>query len=237
MNVAKLAFKTIIACICAFLLLVAAGYYFRTEKERAVNDYVAAAYAQTCSMVYVGGYLPDDTQTYAVRLNDAEEPTFLVVLQGKEVIQDTYLLACMAKEIVQNWADALYKMWGPCKVWLRLESTRLSKTPLPDISDLPLADKLQDAQSRRQILYIQPDTPLEETAVETRFMETKEFLALWGTSMDMDAAWVEATVCTGTSEGAAGFCLGANGQMQACGVPANILQILETNGLHLPVKS
>lgn len=188
-------------------------------------------------MVYVGGYLPDDTQTYAVRLNDAEEPTFLVVLQGKEVIQDTYLLACMAKEIVQNWADALYKIWGPCKVWLRLESTRLSKTPLPDISNLPLADKLQDARSRRQILYIQPDTPLEETAVETRFMETKEFLALWGTSMDMDAAWVEATVCTGTSEGAAGFCLGANGQMQACGVPANVLQILETNGLHLPVKS
>ena len=129
MNVAKLAFKTIIACICAFLLLVAAGYYFRTEKERAVNDYVAAAYAQTCSMVYVGGYLPDDTQTYAVRLNDAEEPTFLVVLQGKEVIQDTYLLACMSKEIVQNWADAFTKYGVRVKYGFGLNQRGFLKRP------------------------------------------------------------------------------------------------------------
>lgn len=237
MNVVKLVFRTIIiACACAFLLLAVVTYYFRIEKERAVNNYVATTYAQKCSIVYVGGYLPDDTQTYAVSLIDADKPTFLVVLQGKEVIQDTYLLECMSKEIVQNWADVIYNIWGPCKVWLRLESTQLSKTPLPDASNILLADVLQYVQSSQQSFYIQPDTVPEGTVVEDQLMKTKEFLALWSTSMDVNATWIETTVCTGTPEAVAGFGLGTNGQIQARGVPANLLQIMEINGVNLPVK-
>lgn len=232
----KLARKALLACACAFLLLIAAACYFRMEKERAVNHYVEMTYAQKCSIEYVGGYLPDDTQTYAVRLNDADKPTFLVVLQGKEVIQDTYLLECMSKEIVQNWADDLYNIWGPCRVWLQLTSTQLSKTPLPDTSNILPADMLQYVQSSQQRFYIQPDTMSEETVIEERLVKTREFLASWSASLDVDAAWIETTVCTGTSAEPAGFCLDTNGQIQTCGVPANLLQIMEVNGLNLSVK-
>ena len=83
----KLAWKALLACIGACLLLVAAGYAFRMGKERAVNHYVQTTYARKYGFEYVGGYFPDDTQTYAVRLDDTDEPTFWVVLQGKEVIQ------------------------------------------------------------------------------------------------------------------------------------------------------
>ena len=83
----KLVRKALLACIGACLLLVAAGYAFRMGKERAVNHYVQTTYARKYSLEYVGGYFPDDTQTYAVRLDDTDEPTFWVVLQGKEVIQ------------------------------------------------------------------------------------------------------------------------------------------------------
>lgn len=236
MDMGKLALKTVLACSCAFLLFVAAAYYFRTEKERAVNHYVETTYAQKGSVEYLGGYLPDDTQTYAVRLNDTAKPTFLVVLKGKEVIQGTYLLECLSKEVMQDWADALYNIWGPCRVWLRLQSTELSKTPLPDTADIPLADRLPDLQSSQQSFYIQPDRMPEETAVKEQLMKTKEFLASWSTSMDADAAWIETTVCTGTAEEPAGFCLDRNGEMQGCGVPANLPQIMEANGLPIPVK-
>lgn len=232
----KLVWKAILACICAFLLLVAAAFYFRMEKERAVNHYVQTSYSQKYSIEYVGGYLPDDTQTYAVRLNDTDKPTFLVVLKGKEVIQDTYLLECMAKEIVQNWADVIYNIWGPSKVWLQLTSTQLSKTPLPDASNILSADMLQYVQSSQQRFYIQPDAMPEETVMEEQLVKTKEFLASWSASSDMDATWIATTVCTGTSAEPAGFCLDTKDQIQACGVPANLPQIMEVNGLNLPIK-
>lgn len=188
MNMGNLVRKALLACICAFLLLVAVGYSFRMEKECAVNHYVQTTYAQKYSIEYVGGYLPDDTQTYAVRLNDTDKPAFLVVLKGKEVIQDTYLLECMAKEVAQNWADAIYTIWGPCSIRLRLASTRLSETPLPDVSSVPLADMLQYLQSSQQSFYIQPDRMPEDTAVKERLMKTKEFLASWSASMGGDTA-------------------------------------------------
>ena len=61
MDMGKLVRKALLACIGVFLLLVAAGYSFRMEKERAVNHYVKTTYAQKYSLEYVGGYLPDDT--------------------------------------------------------------------------------------------------------------------------------------------------------------------------------
>lgn len=232
----KLVWKAILACICAFLLLVAAAFYFRMEKERAVNHYVQTSYSQKYSIEYVGGYLPDDTQTYAVRLNDTDKPTFLVVLKGKEVIQDTYLLECMAKEMMQNWADAIYTIWGPCSIRLRLQSTLLSKTPLPDASHTPLAEMLPYVQSSQQSFYIQLDIIPEEAVAEERLMKTKEFLASWNASMDGDATWSGEIVCLGNFEEAAGYCLDANGRMQARDVSENTLQIMETNALHLPLQ-
>ena len=203
----KLARKAFLACIGACLLLVAAGYAFRMGKERAVNHYVQTTYAQKYSLEYVGGYFPDDTQTYAVRLDDTDEPTFWVVLQGKEVIEDTYLLECMAKEMMQDWADALYTIWGPCSVRLRLHATQLSKTPLP-----------------------------EEAVAKEQLMKTKEFLASWSASMGGDATWSGEIVCVGSAEEAGGFCLDANGQMQALEVSANVLRIMETNALQVPLQ-
>lgn len=232
----KLAWKALLACIGACLLLVAAGYAFRMGKERAVNHYVQTTYARKYSFEYVGGYFPDDTQTYAVRLDDTDEPTFWVVLQGKEVIQDTYLLECLAKEMMQDWADALYTIWGPCSVRLRLHATQLSKTPLPDASPIPLAEPLPYVQSSQQSFYIQPDSMPEEAVAKERLMKTKEFLASWSASMGGDATWSGEIVCVGSAEEAGGFCLDANGQMQAREVSANTLRIMETNALHVPLQ-
>lgn len=232
----KLVRKALLACIGACLLLVAAGYAFRLGKERAVNHYVQTTYAQKYSLEYVGGYFPDDTQTYAVRLDDTDEPTFWVVLQGKEVIEDTYLLECMAKEMMQDWADALYTIWGPCSVRLRLHATQLSKTPLPDASPIPLAELLPYVQSSQQSFYIQPDSMPEEAVAKEQLMKTKEFLASWSASMGGDAAWCGEIVCMGSTEEAAGFCLDANGQMQARKVSANALRIMQTNALHVPLQ-
>lgn len=229
----KLAWKALLACIGACLLLVAAGYAFRMGKERAVNHYVQTTYAQKYSLEYVGGYFPDDTQTYAVRLDDTDEPTFWVVLQGKEVIEDTYLLECMAKEMMQDWADALYTIWGPCSVRLRLHATQLSKTPLPDTSHTSLAEMFPYVQ---QSFYIQPDSMPEEAVAKERLMKTKEFLASWSASMGGDATWIEEIVCVGSAEEAGGFCLDANGQMQAREVSANVLRIMQTNALHVPLQ-
>lgn len=236
MDMRKLARKALLACIGACLLLVAAGYAFRMGKERVVNHYVQTTYAQKHSLEYVGGYFPDDTQTYAVRLNDTDKPMFLVVLQGKEVVQDTYLLECMAKEMTQDWADALYTIWGPCSVRLRLHATQLSKTPLPDASPIPLAEMLPYVQSSQQSFYIQPDSMPEEAVTEERLMKTKEFLASWSASMGGDATWIEEIVCMGKSEEAAGYCLDASGQMQAREISANALRIMETNALHVPLQ-
>lgn len=232
----KLARKAFLACIGACLLLVAAGYAFRMGKERAVNHYVQTTYAQKYSLEYVGGYFPDDTQTYAVRLDDTDEPTFWVVLQGKEVIQDTYLLECLAKEMMQDWADALYTIWGPCSVRLRLHATQLSKTPLPDASPIPLAEMLPYVQSSQQSFYIQPDSMPEEAVAKERLMKTKEFLASWSASMGGDATWSGEIVCVGSAEEAGGFYLDANGQMQAREVSSNALRIMETNALHVPLQ-
>lgn len=232
----KLARKALLACIGACLLLVAAGYAFRMGKERAVNHYLQTTYAQKYTLEYVGGYFPDDTQTYAVRLNDADTPAFWVVQQGKEVIQDTYLVECTAKEMMQDWADALYTIWGPCSVRLRLHTTQLSKTPLPDASHTPLAEMFPYVQSSQQSFYIQPDSMPEEAVTEERLMKTKEFLASWSASMGGDATWIEEIVCLGKSEEAAGFSLDAGGQMQAREVSANALRIMQTNALHVPLQ-
>lgn len=76
----------------------------------------------------------------------------------------------------------------------------------------------------------------EDTAVKERLMKTKEFLASWSASMDGDATWIDEIICTGKSEAAAGFCLDANGQIQAREVSENTLQLMKTNALHLPLQ-
>ena len=197
-----------------------------------MNDYVTATYGQECSIEYVGGYLPDDTRTYSVRLCGAEEPVFLVVVQGKDVVQDTYLPEYLSKEIVQNWADDICEIWGPAKVWLWLESTDLSRLPLPDMADDSLTDVLQYAQSS---LYIQPAERLEETVVEERLLKTAEVLASWSASIDLDAAWIEPNVCMCAADGAEGFYIGTSGKIKSFQVPAGVVRAIESKGLELPV--
>ena len=231
-DIAKLACRAAVVVVCVLLILFAGAYYLRVESEHAVNDYVTATYGQECSIEYVGGYLPDDTRTYSVRLCGAEEPVFLVVVQGKDVVQDTYLPEYLSKEIVQNWADDICEIWGAAKVWLWLESTDLSRLPLPDMADDSLTDVLQYAQSS---LYIQPAERLEETVVEERLLKTAEVLASWSASIDLDAAWIEPNVCMCAADGAEGFYIGTSGKIKSFQVPAGVVRAIESKGLELPV--